>query len=277
MTNNKGDNMKNSNKIPLDKYYTPSDVAKHCTDVFHSYTGSDVFCIEPSCGNGSFIPFINKRYDDCLFLDIAPEHGDVQEQDYLTYTNNSEKPTVVLGNPPFGSKNSLIVKFFKSSVKFADYIGFILPISQLDNTKQLYEFDLIYSEDLGKQDYSGVLLHCCFNIYKRPESGKNNKKREIVIPNLEVIEYRRDKNDSYRKKVKPDYFKSICSWGSGSLGKEPTEIGQYSMELYFYSKDEYTKEIVNSIDWYNEVSCISMKKLPKGLALEIIESKLKGE
>lgn len=29
------------------------------------------------------------------------------------------------------------------------YIAFIQPISQLNNNLQMYEFDLIYSEDLG--------------------------------------------------------------------------------------------------------------------------------
>ena len=34
---------------------------------------------------------------------------------------------------------------------------------------------MIYSEDLGVQDYSGVKLHCCLNIYKRNPKGLNNK------------------------------------------------------------------------------------------------------
>lgn len=262
-------------KIELDKYYTDKELARYCTEKMVSFTGVDgVTCIEPSAGNGSFIESIQDNYKDYLFLDIAPEHELVKEQDYLKYKCDIEGKVVVLGNPPFGRVSSLILKFFKSSVKFADYIGFILPISQLNNTKQLYEFDLVHSEDLGLREYSGVMLHCCFNIYKRPDSGKLNRRAKINVEGLDVIEYRRDKEGKYLKRIKEGYFHSICSWGSG-LGKVPKHIGQYAMELYFYSDDKYIKEVVQSIDWWNEISCISAKKLPKGLALEIVQQKLK--
>lgn len=88
-----------------------------------------------------------------------------------------------------------------------------------------------------------------------------------------VVEYRRDKEDSYRKKVKDGYFHSICSWGAG-VGVAPKYVGYYSMELYFYSKNKDIKDLVLSIDWKKEVNSISAKKLPKGLALEIINNKL---
>ena len=67
----------------------------------------------------------------------------------------------------------------------------------MNNVKQLYEFDLVYSEDLGKWDYSGVDLHCCFNIYKRPSSGVLNSKPKLIkIDRLEVIEYRRGRHNA---------------------------------------------------------------------------------
>ena len=92
----------------------------------------------------------------------------------------------------------------------------------------------------------------------------------IEIDGLEVIEYRRDKTDSYRKKIKDGYFHSICCWGA-SLGKCTNFIGEYSMELYFYSDNEHIKNIIQTIDWKNEVHNISTKKVPKGKALEIIK------
>ena len=47
------------------------------------------------------------------------------------------------------------------------------------------------------------------------------------------------------------------------------------MELYFYSDDIRIMNIVKSIDWLNEVNSIPAKKLPKGLALKIINEKIK--
>ena len=37
------------------------------------------------------------------------------------------------------------------------------------------EFDLIESVDLGILEYSGMKVHCCFNIYIRPKNGINKK------------------------------------------------------------------------------------------------------
>jgi hypothetical protein len=66
-------------------------------------------------------------------------------------------------------------------VEEGDYVAFILPISCYNNDIKLYKFDLIYSEDLGLAHYTDRDLHCCFNIYQRPKSGKLNSKPYIKI------------------------------------------------------------------------------------------------
>ena len=263
-------------KLELDKYYTPKDVVDSvCQNVKEILKDSITEIIEPSAGNGAFVDSIKLFGKDYKLFDVAPEHEEVEQQDYLELNIPYKKGRLVLGNPPFGSRSTLIKKFFKKSVEIADYIAFILPISQLNNTKQLYEFDLIHSVDLGVKEYSGVPLHCCFNIYKRPDSGVLNKPyKPPTIDGLEIVEYRRDKEDSYRKKVRDGYFHAIGSWGNGSVGVVPKHIGYFSMELYFYSNDDNIKELVKSIDWRKEVQSISGSKLPKGKAIEIISGKL---
>lgn len=262
--------------IELDKYYTPKNVVDLCINKVKDLGVCFSEVIEPSAGNGAFLESLNNNFH-CpkFFYDIKPEHSDIVEQDFLKLDLQYKKDRLIVGNPPFGSRNSLIIKFFKKSIELGDYIAFILPVSQLNNVKQLYEFDLVESFDLGFQEYSGVKLHCCFNIYKRPTNGLNKKPKPPVIENLEVIEYRRDKTDSYRKKIKDGYFYSIGSWGNGCVGVENKQIGQFAMELYFYSDNNRIKDVVKSIDWRGEISSISAKKLPKGLALEIIGKKLK--
>lgn len=261
-------------KIEHDKYYTPSDVVQHVVNTTKAVCNGVSEVIEPSAGNGTFIEALENSFNTTLkFYDLYPENNKVLKQDFLVLESEYKQGRLIIGNPPFGSRNNLIIKFFKKAITLGDYVAFILPISQLNNTKQLYEFDLFYSEDLGIKAYSGVDLHCCFNIYKRPEKGLNSKPKAPNIDGLEVIEYRRDKNDSYRKKVKDGSFHSICSWGSG-VGVTPKYIGYYSMELYFYSQNQDIKDLVLSLDWKKEVNSISAKKLPKGLALEIINNKL---
>ena len=263
-------------KIPHDKYYTPNNIVEHCVSKLKEFVGGDVTeIIEPSAGNGAFIESLDNSFNcNKYYYDLLPEHDKIKQQDFLELDLEYKQGRVVVGNPPFGNRSTLIVKFFKKAIRLGDYIAFILPISQLNNVKQLYEFDLIYSEDLGKQNYSGVDLHCCFNIYKRPSgSVLNSKPKMIEIDGLEVIEYRRDKDDTYIKKIKDGYFHSICCWGA-SLGKCTNFIGEYSMELYFYSDNEYIKNVIKTIDWKGEVCNISTKKLPKGKALEIIKKSI---
>ena len=76
-------------------------------------------------------------------------------------------------------------KFYKKSVELADYTAFILPISQLNNSSTLYEFDLIKSIDLGEQLYTDRKLHCRFNIYKRPNIL--NKKPKTTLECVKII------------------------------------------------------------------------------------------
>lgn len=261
-------------KIEFDKYYTPAEVVEKVTEQVKLLLGDTVTeVVEPSAGDGAFIESVKSFGKDFKLFDLVPEHEEIEQQDYLELNIPHKKGRLVLGNPPFGSRSTLIKKFFKKSVEIADCVAFILPISQLNNTKQLYEFDLIHSEDLGVKEYSGVPLHCCFNIYKRPEGGVLNKPYKApIIDGLEIVEYRRDKEDSYRKKVKDGYFHSIGSWGS--VGVVPQHIGYFSMELYFYSEDKNIRNVVMDIDWKDEIKSISGCKLPKGKALEIIKAKL---
>lgn len=262
----------------LDKFYTEKYVALKCLDVVKPYLKGFDLVVEPSAGSGVFVEAMKEHLNlKVKAYDIAPEHVDIVEQDYLELDTDkfNELNVAVIGNPPFGSRNSMSVKFFKKSIKFANVIGFVLPISQLNNTSQMYEFDLVESVDLGLQNYSGRLLHCCFNVYKRPKNGLN-KQKKIVVDGLTCIEYRRDKTNSYLSKVKDGSFHSICSWGNGSIGKTPKYVGEYSMELYFYSDDARIINVVKGIDWLSEVKSISAKKLPKGLALKIIDEKIKG-
>ena len=124
-------------KIEHDKYYTPKYVAEEVVSIFKglNLTVSDI--IEPSAGNGAFIEALSDAFQntEINYYDLHPEHGSVKEQDFLTLDVPYQKDRLVIGNPPFGNRNSLSVKFYKKAITLGDYVAFILPISQLDNTK----------------------------------------------------------------------------------------------------------------------------------------------
>ena len=244
-------------KIYNDKYYTPVETAKYCIDKTFEIIGkeniSDI--IEPAAGNGSFSNLLN-----CIAYDIEPENHNIIKQDYLTCILNYLKNRLIISNPPFGDKMNLALKFFKKSVQIADYISFILPISQLNNVNTLYEFDLIYSEDLGMLNYSNVNLHCCFNIYKRPENNLNSKPKN----SLKDIKIIRQDNKNYDD-IK-DYSIRLCYFGDGSGGKllKPEDkkcAGEYKIIIL---NEKLKSQIINmfeTINWRDEIKSIAMMRI----------------
>jgi hypothetical protein len=96
--------------------------------------------LKPSGGNGVFLDYLPKETYSC---DIEPEDDRIHKQDYLTLNLDYKKGRCIIGNPPFGRSNVMSVKFYKKSIQLGDYISFIQPISQLNNTNSMYEFDLI--------------------------------------------------------------------------------------------------------------------------------------
>lgn len=248
-------------KIENDKYYTPDELAKYCVEKTKEIIGKEniIEWLEPSAGNGSFLDYLDNNY---LAYDILPEDKRIKKQDYLTLDLSYKRGRCIIGNPPYGARNVLSVKFYKKSIQLGDYIAFILPISQLNNEQKMYEFNLVYSEDLGKREYSGVEVHCCFNIYKRPSNGLLNKtKPKYIFKDFEVIEFRRGSKD-----IAPiEYDFGMCTWGDGSCGKEVEFQGQYAQEHYIVIKNNNMKKKILNLckdtDWRNLYPSVSSAKL----------------
>ena len=253
-------------KIENDKYYTPIVLANELIlktyEVLISENITEI--IEPSAGNGSF----SNQIPDCIAYDLVPEQDNIIQADFLKLDMSYKKGRLFIGNPPFGEKNKLIDDFYNKCCECGDYIAFVLPISCYKNDIKLYKFDLVYSEDLGLKLYTDRMLHCCFNIYKRPKSGKFNEKPDYRLNEITIIEHRR-KNGDYQtgknKDIKPDYCFAMCNWGSGSLGKVPEYVGQYAQEVYFYCNDERIKTEMCKLLEYDTireyVNSISAKKI----------------
>ena len=232
-----------SKNIELDKFYTPIETSKFCVELMLKTFKFEISeFIEPSAGSGNF----SKLVPNCIAYDIQPEDDSIIKADFLSLKIPYIKGRVIFGNPPFGDRNNLSVKFYKKSVQIADGIAFILPISQLNNSDSLFDFDLIESVDLGVLSYSGMKIHCCFNIYQRPINGLNKK------PNLKT-----DLFDIYRE----DYngYENIqydfCIFRRGaSSGKEKTKdihTQTYKIVVTDKSKVQFVKDKILNFDFKN--------------------------
>ena len=243
-------------KIELDKYYTPVNLAKYCIDKTFEIIGKENITdiIEPSAGNGSF-----SNQLECVAYDVNPEHKSIIKQDYLKLELEYKKGRLIIGNPPYGRCMNLAQKFYKKSIQIGDYIAFILPISCLNNTQSLFEFDLIYSEDLGEHNYSNRQLHCCFNIYKRPINGLNKQKR-IKLKDVKII---RQDSKQYNEII--DYDIRMCYWGNGSAGKILKDNEHYAAEYKIIILNDDIREdvirVLNEVNWFDELNKIAMLKI----------------
>ena len=262
-------------KILHDKYYTPIFLANYCWDKVLEIIGEENISeiIEPSCGDGSF--YHHSTHIPHFGYDIEPQcdFHNVTKADYLTQDISYLWGRLVIGNPPYGRCMNLAQKFYKKSVEIADYIAFILPISQLNNTRSMYEFDLIYSEDLGIQHYTDRDLHCCFNIYKRPENDELNKKPVTKLKDITI--YRQD-SKGYNGR---DFDIRMCYWGDGTAGKILKDGESYSAEYKIKVNNEKLKqkivEVLTTFDWKDYLSCIAMRKIQQFHIIDVLKKNIK--
>jgi hypothetical protein len=263
-------------KIENDKYYTPIELANYCWDKVFEVVGEENISeiIEPSVGNGSFLHH-NEQIPHFAY-DIEPQctsnFTKIFKDDYLTKDITYLWGRLVIGNPPYGRCLNTAQKFFKKSIEIADTIAFILPISQLNNTRSMYEFDLVYSEDLGIKHYTDRDLHCCFNIYTRPKNGELNKKPVSKLKDVSI--YRQDSN-GYDDK---DFDIRMCYWGDGTAGKILKDNEHYSAEYKIKINNneirEKVIEVLSTFDWKEYLNCIAMRKIQQFHIIDLLKNKI---
>jgi predicted RNA methylase len=182
----------------LDKFYTAENIMWKCIELVSNNIVIDKIndlCIEPSAGNGSFIPGIRTLVDNCLFYDTNPEHDDVQEQNYILFDSkritNQFNKIHVIGNPPFGRQSSLAIQFIKKSVEFCDTISFILPKSFRKDSLQKHfpatfhlKDEFVLPKDSFCVDNKPHDVPCVFQIWE-----KNEECVRFIAPKLVPDKY----------------------------------------------------------------------------------------
>ena len=269
-------NSKNSNKLELDQYYTPKEVMEYCVNkTIEVLEGKNckIDCfLEPSAGQGIFSDYLYTIGKEVLALDIEPKAENIIEADFLEYPIEYKKNRLIIGNPPFGVRLLLARRFYKKSIEIGDYISFILPISQLNNTQLMYEFDLVYSEDLGGVIFSEARkVRCCLNVYVKPQNGLN-KKKISKLKDIEIV-----RQDS--KKYKDFQFDlRMCRWGDSTAGKILSEDEKYSSEYKIKIHNKNLKdEIINVLknaNWKKEINSTAMCGISQYHIIELLKREI---
>lgn len=161
--------------VDLDQYFTSPDLVKECLGLLTSkipLADFDVI-IEPSAGSGRFLDHLPST--SVIALDIAPQDPRILEADFFTFEPPESERTLVIGNPPFGQRGALAIRFLNHAMKFADTVAMILPRSFnkftfLNRVDQ--NFALADSTNLsGAFDFNGheVAVNTVFQIWQKSD------------------------------------------------------------------------------------------------------------
>ena len=171
--------------MSLDKFFTKPEFAEHCCKVVRriGLVHEGDLVIEPSAGDGSFIPHIKKLTNTCVFIDISPQHNDVKAGNFLFLNPKNLQEAFdrihIIGNPPFGRQSSMAKKFIKKCSTFANSVSFILPKSfKKESCQQTFprSFHLIHAEDVPSNMFlvNGTEhdVPCVFQIWEKQDQDR---------------------------------------------------------------------------------------------------------
>lgn len=244
---------KGLNRNTIDKYYTKDTIVDLCLDLVKKnlQINPDDLIIEPSAGNGSFIPGIKSIINNFKFYDLEPDNDEIIKQDYLLYEYGSIKETFnkihIIGNPPFGRQSSFAIKFIKKSCEFCDSVSFILPKSfKKDSLKKTFplHFHLIFEIDLPDKSFLvDGLEHdvpCVFQIWEKKTTNR------VVTEKLKPVNF-----IFVEKTENPDISFRRVGVNAGTIDKN---IDEKSIQSHYFIKFTNEKTINDNI---NKLSAIT--------------------
>lgn len=173
----------------LDQFFTRPDVATQCwrslLPVLRKLTGKTkdgLFFIEPSAGAGAFYDLFPGGKGRCLGMDITPRRSEFVRGDFLKWKYRPRHPrknVVIVGNPPFGTRGDLAIRFMNKAATIADTVAFIVPVifrKYLVHKKITEGLRLVHALDLRRDAFwtdkqERYAVNTEFQVWTRLESS----------------------------------------------------------------------------------------------------------
>lgn len=226
-----------------DKFYTKPYVAQICYDKVSYYFSNNDFLIEPSAGSGSFS---NIMRNPMVAYDLVPENSNIIMGNW--FDQDVPHNSVIIGNPPFGTRNELTNKFIMHGITKAKCVAFILPMVYKKETMQkvfpqnwkLVEEWILPNDSftINTVDYH---VPCVFQIWinqDRYDISYNNI-RESSKEKLKTSDF------DFVKKDEANYF--IFGAAPAKIIK-PDLVSTNNRGYYIKCDDTVVNKIIN-IDW----------------------------
>jgi len=161
-------------RVTTEAYFTSPKLAAECVRFLGGFVALPSFdyVLEPAAGNGVFIDALPGLV---IGLDINPRRDNIVRGDFFAYSPPAGRGLVV-GNPPFGQRGALAIRFLNRAMEFASVVAFILPrsfkkhafLNRVNRAFHLLgQFDC---EDFVLPDGSPMKVKCVFQVWqRRPE------------------------------------------------------------------------------------------------------------
>lgn len=225
-----------------DKFYTKAEIVDLCLSKLSKYILPDDILVEPSSGAGAFY---NKIKHKKIGIDIEPECDGIIKTSWFDYVppNNC----VIVGNPPFGSRNDLSKKFIEHGKNYAKIIAFVLPqVFKKESLQKVFpeNWSLVETIDLPHNSFTvnDVDYHvpCIFQIWIKDYNGPDY--RESKVPLYETTDF------SFCDNKNATYF---------IFGAAPNKIIDANKVLtnnrgYYIICSEEIKTKLETVDWKSE-------------------------
>lgn len=230
-------------KDEFDRFYTKDEVAKDCIATLLPYCEEGDLFVEPSAGGGAFFRQLPEYK---IGVDLYPTAEGVVQSNWLSY--EVPKNCVVVGNPPFGTRNSLTKAFIKHSLPFAKVIAFILPSVYRKETMQKIfpaNWVLLHSHNLPDNSFllDGMDYHvpCVFQVWGKecyfPTLTDHRESSKVKVTTGDFL---------FCKKEDADFF----IFGASPAKTLEKELVQPNNRGYYIKQNiKGLREIFSTTDW----------------------------
>lgn len=262
-----GETKSNGQKDSLDRFYTPTEITKQCLSLL-DLTEYDCI-IEPSAGAGAF----SSQIPNCFAYDVQPGGAQIEQADWLKLDKNqfsSYQSVLVIGNPPFGRQNVMALRFLKESMKFANTVAFILPLSfKKVSLQNQIPLDFALSKELDLSDGwftlgdEKISIPCVFQVWEK----RKVKRKKVQLPTeTSLFEFvKKAGNPSARIQ------RVGGNAGKASLNLEYSEQSNYFVRNRTELSDEEFCEVVNGLVFPSISYTVGPKSLSKGELVAVCE------
>lgn len=226
----------------LDKYYTKLECVKKIVDITIKMFPEIKNYVEPSAGCGNISNYIKNLGFNVIAYDVLPENNNIIKADYLK-TEIEIGNHITIGNPPFGYKGDLALKFLNKALFESCVVAFIMPITALKYSFQKQvnkEAKLIYQEILDKNSFElpNKEEYSCpsvFQIWSLYDFKKDLRETQSITKHKDFELYRHNATEISKKYIDYDWDFVIYAQGY----KDYTKL--------FYKKDyNFLKEKINN-------------------------------